>query len=61
MHTNRRFIFAPAILAGLMFSLGIPFAAIAQDKIIRMGNQKVGVFALLKASHMLEDRVKPLG
>jgi sulfonate transport system substrate-binding protein len=61
MNTNRRFAFGPAIFAGLMFSLGIPFAAVAQEKVIRMGHQKVGAYALLKASHMLEDRVQPLG
>jgi len=42
-----------------MFSTGP--AAVAQDKVVRMGNQKVGAFALLKARGILEERLKPLG
>jgi sulfonate transport system substrate-binding protein len=48
-------------LGGLIFSFGIPFSAVAQEKVIHMGHQKVGAFALLKGSGMLEERVKPLG
>jgi sulfonate transport system substrate-binding protein len=44
-----------------VFSSGIPLIASAQEKVVRMGNQKVGAFALLKASGMLEARLKPLG
>jgi sulfonate transport system substrate-binding protein len=44
-----------------MLWLGLSAAAMAQDKVIRMGHQKVGAFALLKASGTLEQRVKPLG
>src|SRR5437660_11489384 len=36
-------------------------AAVAQQKVVRMGNQKVGAFALLKARGILEERLKPLG
>jgi sulfonate transport system substrate-binding protein len=61
MNITRRFAFGLAALGGLIFSFGIPFSAIAQEKVIRMGHQKVGAFALLKASGMLEGRVKPLG
>jgi sulfonate transport system substrate-binding protein len=34
---------------------------VAQDKVVRIGHQKVGAFVLLKASGMLEERLKPLG
>jgi hypothetical protein len=34
--------------------------AVAQEKLVRMGNQKVGAFALLKARGILEERLKPL-
>jgi sulfonate transport system substrate-binding protein len=47
-----------AALIGLILIAG---AAVAQDNVVRMGNQKVGAFALLKASGMLEERLKPLG
>jgi sulfonate transport system substrate-binding protein len=36
-------------------------AAVAQEKIVRMGHQTVGAFALLKARGILEERLKPLG
>jgi sulfonate transport system substrate-binding protein len=61
MNLNRRFTIGLAVLVGLMFSFGIPFTAFAQEKVVRMGNQKVGAFALLKASGMLEERLNPLG
>jgi sulfonate transport system substrate-binding protein len=46
-------------LAGL--ASAAPGIAVAQEKSVRMGNQKVGAFALLKASGILEERLKPLG
>jgi sulfonate transport system substrate-binding protein len=61
VNITKRFAFGLAVLGGLIFSLGIPFSAVAQEKVIRMGHQKVGAFALLKASGMLEGQVKPLG
>ena len=61
MNTTRRFTFGLVLLGGLTFSIGIPFSAVAQEKVIRMGHQRVGAFALLKSSGMLEERVKPLG
>ena len=33
----------------------------AQEKLVRMGYQKVGAFALLKVHGILEERLKPLG
>ena len=57
----RRFTFGLTLLGGLILSFGIPFSAVAQEKVIRMGHQRVGAFALLKSSGMLEERVKPLG
>lgn len=61
MNSKRLCAICLATLAGLILSFGTPLTAIAQEKVIRMGNQKVGAFALLKASGMLEERVKPLG
>jgi sulfonate transport system substrate-binding protein len=49
-----------AALACLVLFSATP-AAVAQDKVVRMGNQKVGAFALLKARGTLEQRLKPLG
>jgi sulfonate transport system substrate-binding protein len=48
-------------LAGLMLASSSPSIATAQEKVVRMGNQKVGAFALLKARGILEERLKPLG
>ena len=48
-------------LAGLMLTSAAPSIAVAQEKVVRMGNQKVGAFALLKARGILEERLKPLG
>jgi sulfonate transport system substrate-binding protein len=45
----------------LMLNFGIPDLAIAQEKVVRIGHQKVGAFVLLKASGLLEERLKPLG
>ncbi len=35
--------------------------AVAQEKLVRMGNQKVGAFASLKVRGLLEERLKALG
>jgi sulfonate transport system substrate-binding protein len=48
-------------LAGLMLASAAPSIAVAQEKVVRMGNQKVGAFALLKTRGILEERLKPLG
>ena len=48
-------------LAGLMLASAAPSIAVAQEKVVRMGNQKVGAFALLKARGILEERLKALG
>jgi sulfonate transport system substrate-binding protein len=48
-------------LAGLMLGSAAPSIAVAQEKVVRMGYQKVGAFALLKVRGILEDRLKPLG
>ena len=56
--THRTIGFA-ALTCLVLFSVGR--AALAQDKVVRMGNQKVGAFALLKARGILEERLKPLG
>src|SRR5215204_6196692 len=51
-----------SVLAGLaVLASAAPNATVAQDKVVRMGNQKVGAFALLKARGILEERLKPLG
>jgi sulfonate transport system substrate-binding protein len=61
MNRIRRCTIGLAALAGLLLISGNPGAAIAQEKVVRMGNQKVGAFALMKARGMLEERLKPLG
>ena len=61
MNLNRRFAVGLAAFFVLIFSIGIPFTAFAQEKVVRMGHQKVGAFTLLKASGMLEEKLKPLG
>ena len=58
MNRTRRCTLGLAALIGSMLIAG---GAIAQDKVVRMGNQKVGAYALLKARGILEDRLKPLG
>jgi sulfonate transport system substrate-binding protein len=61
MNLNRRFTIGLAALVVLVFSFVSPFAAFAQEKVVRIGHQKVGAFVLLKASGVLEERLKPLG
>jgi sulfonate transport system substrate-binding protein len=61
MNRIRRFSVGLAAWAVLMLNFGIPVEAIAQEKVVRMGHQKVGAFTLLKASGMLEEKLKPLG
>jgi sulfonate transport system substrate-binding protein len=56
MLTRRLIVAGLAVLASAALN-----AAVAQDKVVRMGNQKVGAFALLKARGILEERLKPLG
>jgi sulfonate transport system substrate-binding protein len=58
---SRRRTIGLAALAGLMLASAALGTAAAQEKIVRMGNQKVGAFALLKARGILEERLKPLG
>jgi sulfonate transport system substrate-binding protein len=48
-------------LAGLMLASAASSIAVAQENVVRMGNQKVGAFALLKTRGILEERLKPLG
>lgn len=50
-----------AALAGPMLVLAAPCITVAQEKVVRMGNQKVGAYALMKARGILEERLKPLG
>jgi sulfonate transport system substrate-binding protein len=49
-----------AALASLLLFSAVP-GAVAQEKVVRMGYQKVGAFALLKVHGILEERLKPLG
>ena len=56
-----RWALSVGALAGLILASAAPGIAIAQEKLVRMGNQKVGAFALLKARGILEERLKPLG
>ena len=50
-----------AALAGLMLVSAAPSIAVAQEKVVRMGNQKVGAYALMKARGILDERLKLLG
>jgi sulfonate transport system substrate-binding protein len=61
LNSIRRFTVGLATLAVLVLNLGIPDVAIAQEKVVRIGHQKVGAFVLLKASGLLEERLKPFG
>ena len=45
-------------LLGLVLASG---PVVAQEKVVRMGHQRVGAFALLKTRGILEERLKPLG
>src|SRR5258706_11744087 len=56
MFTSRSIVAGLAVLASAS-----PNATVAQEKVVRMGNKKVGAFALLKARGMLEERLMPLG
>jgi len=50
------------VLAGLaLLATAAPNATVAQEKVVRMGYQKVGAFALIKAHGILEQQLKPLG
>jgi sulfonate transport system substrate-binding protein len=57
--THRTIGFAALICLALFPAA--PSAALAQEKVVRMGYQKVGAFALLKVHGILEDRLKLLG
>jgi sulfonate transport system substrate-binding protein len=57
----RRLTVCLAAFFVLLLNFCIPVAAIAQEKVVRIGHQKVGAFVLLKASGVLEERLKPLG
>jgi sulfonate transport system substrate-binding protein len=57
--TTRRMI-GLAALASVVLACA-PGAAVAQEKVVRMGYQKVGAFALLKVHGVLEEQLKPLG
>ena len=48
-------------LVGLALSLAVPGTVVAQEKVVRIGHQRVGAFALLKPRGILEERLKPLG
>jgi len=61
MNRTRRRTIGFAAFAGLVLVSGAPRIAVAQEKMVRMGYQRVGAFALLKARGMLEERLKPLG
>jgi sulfonate transport system substrate-binding protein len=51
-----------SVLTGLAVLVSAaPAIAIAQERVVRMGYQKVGAFALLKVHGILEERLKPLG
>ena len=49
-----------AALLGLSLAFA-PRDIAAQDTVVRVGYQKLGAFALLKARGLLEERLKPLG
>ena len=51
-----------SVLTGLaMLASTAPTIAIAQERVVRMGYQKVGAFALMKAHGIFEQQLKPLG
>jgi sulfonate transport system substrate-binding protein len=50
-----------AALVGLLLASAAPGTAVAQERVVRIGHQRVGAFALLKSRGMLEERLKPLG
>ena len=56
MFTRRSFLTGLAVLAS-----AAPITAFAQERVVRMGYQKVGAFALLKARGILEQQLTPLG
>ena len=58
--TTRR-IAGLAAFVGVALASTAPGTAVGQDKMVRMGHQRVGAFALLKSRGMLEERLKPLG
>jgi len=50
------------ISAMMAFGLALlPGAVVAQEKVVRIGHQTLGAFALLKPRGVLEERLKPLG
>jgi sulfonate transport system substrate-binding protein len=61
MNSTGRLTLGLAAFLGLMLCSGTLSAAVEKDKVVRMGHQRVGAFALLKARGILEDRLKPLG
>ncbi len=61
MNKVRDYIFGLVALSSLLLSSGTLGAADETAKVVRMGNQKVGAYALLKARGVLEARLKPLG
>jgi sulfonate transport system substrate-binding protein len=56
-----RRILGLAALVGLALASATLGTAVAQEKLVRMGYQRVGAFALLKPRGILEERLKPLG
>ena len=51
-----------SICAMMAFGLALlPGAVVAQEKVVRIGHQTLGAFALLKPRGVLEERLKPLG
>jgi sulfonate transport system substrate-binding protein len=50
-----------AVLTSLLLLSVTLGTAFAQDKVVRMGHQRIGAFALLKPRGILEERLKPLG
>jgi sulfonate transport system substrate-binding protein len=61
MSRTARRIVGLAALVGVALASAAPGAAVGQEKVVRMGHQRVGAFALLKPRGVLEERLKPLG
>ena len=61
MSRTTRCIVGLAAVAGVALASAAFHAAVGQEKVIRVGYQRVGAFAFLKARGMLEERLKPLG
>jgi sulfonate transport system substrate-binding protein len=57
---NQRSIVSISVMMAFGLAL-LPGAGVAQEKVVRIGHQTLGAFALLKPRGVLEEQLKPLG